>query len=247
MEDILRDLLYRNVGEFVQVVEQFCPNSVDIVDKETVHISGGRFPMFTVDLKYINASKDGPAKFTYSATPDMLMAALLTHFEVPFKNLKGMIKVEKRVMRKLFWAYEPVIGIPHIGEDWASNLRDRMVRVVQYALQHMETYLTTLTEFSDLINLDVSEYAAQAEAKYFANDAIQMPDLCELAKKHAFDSEHILNSFPSGISLGFIMVDCKTVRSMMASKHKAIATKLFQLMEYKMREYAEAVLFRSSV
>eukprot|EP01033_Poteriospumella_lacustris_P000280 gene286-182_t len=242
MEDVLRDLLYRTVGEYVHVVEQFCPSTVEIVDKETVHVAGGRFPMFTVDLKYVNATKDSPARFTYSATHDMLLAALLTHFDVPFKNLKGMIKVEKRVMRKLFWAYEPVIGVPHNGEDWANALRDRLVHAVETALQHMETYLTTLTEFSDLINLDVNDYAAQAEAKYFANDTMQMAELCELAKKHAFDSEHILNNFPSSISLGFVMIDCKSVRSVMAAKHKAIATKLFQLMERKTREYAEAVM-----
>lgn len=242
MEDTLRDLMYRTVSDYCHTIMQFCPSNVEIISKELVNVTGGRFPVFVVDLKYVNATKDCPAKFTYSATQDVLLSTILNHFDSPFKMLKGMVKIEKRVMRKIFWAYEPVIGIPHNGEDWANDLRNKLTDRVQNALHHMEVYLDTLTAFIELINLDVNEYAVEAEAKFFAKEAMNMAELCELAKKHAFDSEHILNNFPSGISLGFVMVDCKSVRSMMAAKHKAISTKLFQLMERKTREFAESVM-----
>lgn len=247
MEDVLRDMKYRMIREYCSTISQFLPESITIQSKDQVHVVGGRFPLFTVDLKFISATPQAPAKFTYAVAPDAFYNAVINHLDAPFKTLKGMTKVEKRVMKKIFWAYEPVIGIPHNQEDWFIELKDQLSNRLKYCLKFMDDYLLTLSDFMDLINLDVAEYAAEAEKKFFAKDQMNMVELCNLAKKHEADAEDISTHFPTAISLGFIMIDCKSLRTMLAAKHKTIATKLFQLLERKTKEFADAVIeeFRS--
>jgi dynein heavy chain len=242
MEDMLRDLKYRMIREYCQTIHSFLPDSIEIITKDNVNVAGGRFPLFTVDLKFIASTPQAPAKFTYSVLPEALYNAVINHLDTPFKALKGMTKVEKRVMKKIFWAYEPVIGIPHNGEDWFVELKDNLSDRLKFSLKYMDDYLNTLTDFMDLIGIDVNAYADEAEAKFFAKDQMQMADLCALAKNHESQAEQISNNFPTAISLGFVMIDCKTLRTMLSAKHKLIATKLFQLLERKIREYADTVI-----
>ncbi|RYG69727.1 hypothetical protein EON64_02010, partial [archaeon] len=247
MEDTLRDMMYRMVRDYGNMVSSFCPESVRIDSNTQTTVIGGRFPLFTVDLKFVPAVNQNPAKFTYSATPDMLQAAINNILEGVFKLFKGMTKVERRVLKKLFWAYDPVVGIPSMGETWAMTARDNLAAKVAASLKPMDEYLETLFPFVELISIDVAEYAVEAEKKFFGKDVMQMAELCSLARSHANQSEEIMSSFPTVVSLGLVMVDCKNTRSMLAAKHRAIATKLFQLLEKKTREYADATIieFRS--
>ena len=34
-------------------------------------------------------------------------------------------------MKKLFWAYDPVVSCPHISEKWAQDLRKTLVETLQ--------------------------------------------------------------------------------------------------------------------
>jgi dynein heavy chain len=132
MEDVLRDMMYRMVADYTKLMKQFCPDSVTVIANDNVSVKGGKFPLFTVDLKFINATPQVTAKFIYSATVETLFAAIMAPFEQSFKNLKGITKVERRVMKKLFWAYDPVIGVPHISEDWALELKRQLESNVKY-------------------------------------------------------------------------------------------------------------------
>lgn len=155
MEDALRDMMYRMVGDYTKMMRQFCPDSVEVLSNDTVLVKGGKFPVFTVDLKFLNPSSSSsssgpqghagasghsgplsgggagantaapgqPAKFVYSAPVETLFNAIMNPFDQAFKNFKDIIKVERRVMKKLFWAYDPVVSCPHISEKWAQDLR----------------------------------------------------------------------------------------------------------------------------
>jgi dynein heavy chain, axonemal len=241
MEDTLRDMMYRMVKDYCNMLSTFCPKSVTIASNSQAKVVGGKFPLFTVDLKFIPSTPQVPAKFTYSATPDMLQGAILSAFDGSFKLFKGMVKVERRVLKKLFWAYDPVVGIPPIAESWAQQARDALVELLAKSLAPMDQYLETLVPFLELISIDINEYAAEAEQKYF-KDSMNMADLCTVAKSHADQSEVILTQFPTSVSLGLVQIDCKSMRAMLASKHRAISTKLFQLLERKAREYADATI-----
>ena len=155
MEDSLRDLMYRMVGDYTKLMKQFCPESVEVLSNDTVTVKGGKFPLFTVDLKFVNAVAGGgqlphntannhnhaaastgapsshtPAKFVYSASVETLFNAIMTPFDQSFKNFKDITKVERRVMKKLFWAYDPMVSCPHISEKWAQDLREKLVDTI---------------------------------------------------------------------------------------------------------------------
>ncbi len=94
MEDNLRDFLYRTVADYVTTISRYCPEHVTVSSNESVDVVGGnRYPLFTVDLKFINATlPSNPAKFIYSAPPEALFDAIMTPFDHIFDSLKGIIK-----------------------------------------------------------------------------------------------------------------------------------------------------------
>jgi len=92
----------------------------------------------------------------------------------------------------------------------------------------MNDYIETLQDFKELIAIDINEYANEAQKKFFPTngEALNMTDLCALARKHALDSEQIFYQLPSSVNLGLVMIDCKSVKSMLAAKHKAVSSKV---------------------
>ena len=57
------------------------------------------------------------------------MTAITDPFDKAFNILRGIIKVERRIMKKVVLAKlnDPIIQVPHIGEEWAQKLRVKMV------------------------------------------------------------------------------------------------------------------------
>ena len=244
MEDALRDLIQRSTAGYVAMIEEFCPSEVTVQSNAVCDVIGGKFPLFTTDLKFVEGTPEAPeAKFVYSAPPETLYDTVMGCFDNCFEMFKGITKIERRAMKNLFWAYDPVMMICGVTEPWAVVLRDRLSTNLKRALQPMHDYLKTLHEFMELISIDIKAYAADAEAKWGnAEGTMNLPELCNLAKKHAVDSEAIFYALPSNVNLGMIMVDCRNVKKMLAAKHKQIAVKLFDVLEKKAKEYADSVV-----
>jgi dynein heavy chain len=244
MQDTLRNFLYRTCADYLSTVCKFCPDEIRVLSNESVDIvNGSRFPLFTVDLMFVNPSADRPAILIFTTTPEALFDAVMLPFDHIFVALKGMWTIERNVMTKLFWAYDPLIQIPHIGEDWAAAIRGKLVASCKRALQPMHDYLATLGAFMELIGIDIVSYVKEAEAKFCPGEALNLPDLCALARKHAADAENVQHMLPSNLNLGMVLVDCKSVKILLAQKHRDIASKLFECLERKTREYAETILY----
>ena len=62
MEDCVRNLMYRMIGEYCTLIKSFCPQSITVNSNENVEVVGGRFPLFTVDLKFVNPTAEVPAQ-----------------------------------------------------------------------------------------------------------------------------------------------------------------------------------------
>ena len=243
MEDALRDLIQRSTSHYVTMIGEFCPTAVTVRSNAVCDVEGGKFPLFTADLKFIESTPEAPAKIVYSAQPDTLFETVVGCFDHCFEMLKGIVKIERRAMKNLFWAYDPVMMTCGANEPWAIAQRERLSTNLKRALQPMHDYLETLHEFMELISIDIKEYAAEAEAKWGnAEGTMNLPELCNLAKKHAVDSEAIFYALPSNVNLGLVMVDCRSIKKMLAMKHKNIAAKLFDVLEKKAKEYADTVV-----
>ena len=61
------------------------------------------FPLFAVDLRFMNPTADTPASFVYSSSSQQIFDALVLPFDQSFDLLKGVVKAERRVMKNLFW------------------------------------------------------------------------------------------------------------------------------------------------
>ena len=248
MEDAVRDFLVANLDDYVSAVTRCCPSLVNVISNDSVEVVCERLPLLTVDLKFINAleAEDGstiPAHFLYASAPQAFVDALTSPFDSIFEMLKGIIKVERRVMKNLFWSHDPVMRVPHCSEEWVQELRGRMVDALHRSVVvPMEQYLDTLVPFLDLISINTDDYVKEAEAKYCPRSgALDIAGLCQLAKKHTADAERVFNAFPSTISLGIILIDLKALKKMLASKHTSIATALFGVHVRAMRQYAEEI------
>jgi hypothetical protein len=57
--------------------------------KLSVDVTGGRIPLFSVDLKVAEATVDSPAKFVYSSPADSIFTSVMSHFDKTFEVLKG--------------------------------------------------------------------------------------------------------------------------------------------------------------
>lgn len=242
MEDTARDLLSRSASEYVNSIAKYVPTNVDIISNEKVVVSGIKLPLFTVDLKFVNPTPTTAAKFVYSSLPEHIFETIMSTFDHLFDALKGIVRIERRVMKKLFWASDPVVRLPHSQEDWAMELRSKLESMVHSALKPMDIYLSKLSDFTDLISIDVKDYIADAEKKFCQSEIINLVEITNLAKKHSEESESVYHMLPSSINLGMVLVDCKIVKQMLSAKHKLIASRLFEVQEKKTREFAEEII-----
>ena len=242
MEDTLRNFCRRIVTTYAQSVMSFCPERVLIHSNDKVEIEGGRSPLFSIEIKFINPTADEPASFVYSSSIEAITDALMAPMEQIFELLKGIVKVERRVMKKLFWSHDPVMHVPQSQEDWVNDMRQEMHEAMKIALEPMNSYLYTLNEFMELISIDIKSYAEEAEQKFCPNpETFKLDELCELAQKHAAESESVFTKLPSFCSLGLVIIDGRSIKTLLANKHKTIATKLYEVLQRKTLEYAESI------
>ena len=251
MEDTVRDFLIKNLHDYVTAIDRCCPSVVEVERNDLVNIKCERFPLLTVDLKFVEPvytegkerTLQTPASFTYANSPESFATALLQPFDQVFEMLKGIIKVERRVMKNLFWSHDPIMRVPHSSEDWVNEHRQRLEELIEKAITvPMEKYLQTLHPFVDLISLDVADYIKTQEEKFCPDGgAMDLVGLCNLAKTHDADAETVFNAFPSTINLGIILIDLKALKKMLSNKHTTIAAKIFEVQSKYMRMYADEV------
>lgn len=67
---------------------------------------------------------------------------------------QNMVRVERRVMKKLFWSHDPVMSSVYVSEDWVQHLRDVVGTALERAVAPAADYLETLEPFVEFLNVD---------------------------------------------------------------------------------------------
>jgi dynein heavy chain len=241
MESSIRTLMYRRVADYVGMISSFCPTNIVVHSNEKATFEGreSEYPLFNVDLKFVNSSEEEPeAKFVYSVQPGTIKTALMEPFDKAFSLLSGIIKVERRIMKKLFWPNDPKIQIPHIGEEWAQHLRTRLEATIDLALVPMQEYIETLGDLMGLIQIDMDTYVGDAVERCCGGEVLNLAELAKLAVTHEEDAKTVVDLLPSSVTIGLITIDCKTVKTMLSGKHLEISHRLFAALQDKCVEYA---------
>lgn len=65
-----------------------------------------------------------------------------------------MVRVERRVMKKLFWSHDPVMSSVYASEGWVQNLRDTVGSALERSVAPAAEYLETLEPFVEFLNVD---------------------------------------------------------------------------------------------
>lgn len=80
-----------------------------------------------------------------------LVSLMWLFFLLPTQN---MVRVERRVMKKLFWSHDPVMSSVYASEDWVQHLRDTVGTALERAVAPAAHYLETLEPFVEFLNVD---------------------------------------------------------------------------------------------
>ncbi|KAG5178896.1 hypothetical protein JKP88DRAFT_280807 [Tribonema minus] len=65
-------------------------------------------------------------RFAYAHRPEAFAEAALAALDRGLAATRGVPRVERCVMRRLFWSHEPVVAGVHGGADWAAELREQV-------------------------------------------------------------------------------------------------------------------------
>ena len=117
----MRTLLTNSVNEYASFLKACTATTVTVTDCNTVTNDSNfrRPPLFAVDL----AVED--SEFTYSSALESFINVPLERFNDLMHQTQAITRVERVVMRNLFWSFEPVMKSVHPSEDWVLTQREK--------------------------------------------------------------------------------------------------------------------------
>ena len=125
MEACMRTLLTNSVKEYAAFLKACTASEVTVEDCSTV-TNDDKFrrpPLFAVDLA---VEGEGPEQtWTYSSSLESFVNVPLERFNDLMAQTQSITRVERVVMRNLFWSFEPVMKSVHPSEDWVRPRREK--------------------------------------------------------------------------------------------------------------------------
>ncbi|KAL4086285.1 hypothetical protein PRIC1_014412 [Phytophthora ramorum] len=164
--------------------------------------------------------------FSFSTNIVTFKTAVLDIFMKMLDNLKNIKQVEQTVMSKLFWSSMPCLPCVSANEDWVVALRESMDALMDKAAIPLRAYLVRYEMYIPFVNVKEDEYLAEFQAQ-------QPPNLSmiqEAIKKHYQDANTVEDLIPTmNVELGMYSVNCLSIRTLLAEKHRRLAKKLLDL------------------
>ena len=109
------------MNEYAAFLKLCTASQVTVTDCNTV-VNDANFrrpPLFAVDL-----AVEG-TEFTYSSPLESFVNVPLERFNDLMTQTQSITRVERVVMRNLFWSFEPVMKSVHPSEDWVRSSASR--------------------------------------------------------------------------------------------------------------------------
>jgi dynein heavy chain len=200
-----------------------------------------KVPLFLIEL--VVEGEVGTQTFAFS--PGRLEAfgdAALSVFDKALAAVQGVARVERRVMKKLFWSHDPTVTAIHPSEQWVKDLRQSIASAMERAMVPPRDFLRTIEDLVDFLNLNVDAYLAETEAAMLDPETgcFSFEDAKELLKQHEHQQEAVEERLPSAIALGLYQLNLSKVRKLLSSKHALIVSKLKDLLSQQARLQAQA-------
>jgi hypothetical protein len=80
-----------------------------------------RAPLFSLEMAAVGDK--GAQKFVYSHKLQGFSEAALAALDRGLAATQGVVRIERRVMKKLFWSHDPVMANVHGTAHWVQELR----------------------------------------------------------------------------------------------------------------------------
>eukprot|EP00752_Nemacystus_decipiens_P010663 g9495.t1 len=199
-----------------------------------------RTPLFIVEIVVVG--EKGSEVFAYTQKLSAVKESALALIDKAIASTQNMVRVERRVMKKLFWSHDPVMSSVYASEAWVQHLRDTVGAALERAVEPAAHYLETLEPFVEFLNVDVNEYLAETEVAMTKAETGEFlfDDLRELAANHAQQKIEFEKLIPENISLGLFVVSMSKIRQRLSSKHQEIAEKLTLMLSKSVKDQAQA-------
>ena len=248
MQDSLRTAAVRNLSAYADFIRRNCQSDVEILSCAVVNFDGDspppEIPLFAIDLIIVEDGSGGSKSFAYNVDPEKFVAAPLKNFSSAVNALKGIPCVERQVMDKLFWSFDPMIASVSKYEPLVKGLAEEMEVNLKKATSYLTQYLETYTKHLEFLNLDVKTYLEKvenecADIEETDDDEDDRPDrllpldpykIQTMVNKHAQLKIDIESEIPTTISLGLVSLSSATIRQNLSSKHEEIVESLLQLL-----------------
>jgi dynein heavy chain len=257
MQDTLRFAVEDSLLNYKTFVEGACAPPVTVVstNKVTVDFSlGGTLgedaarlrsrkpPLFLLDLA-IDSTGEKPV-FAYSSSSDSFTSSVLQFFDKSLFSIQKLIRIERKVMKNLFWSRDPVMNTVHPSEEWVSVYRNDIETAMSAAASKLDEYLKLYDPLLEFLQTDVQTYLESIEVQYGGKmpDDLEDPDdwnpedaeidvksIKELSSKHMDLMRKLEEDIPVSVNLGAFSLSCSKVRTELSNKHEAIAGALMEM------------------
>ncbi|KAF4320280.1 hypothetical protein JM18_005063 [Phytophthora kernoviae] len=164
--------------------------------------------------------------FSFSTNIGTFKTVVLDIFTKMLDNLKNIKQVEQMVMSKLFWSSMPCLSCVSANEDWVISLRESIDSLMGKAALPLQAYLQRYEPYILFINVKEEEYLAEFQVQQPPNLAM----IQEAIKKHFQEALAVEDLIPTtNVELGMYSVNCMSIRTLLADKHRRLARKLLDL------------------
>jgi hypothetical protein len=87
-----------------------------------------RAPLFSLEIAAVGDK--GSQKFAYSHKLQGFSEAALAALDRGLAATQGVVRIERRVMKKLFWSHDPVMANVHGTAHWVQELRSEVSIII---------------------------------------------------------------------------------------------------------------------
>jgi dynein heavy chain len=247
MQDSIRFLVLNSLSDFTRLFSQITNQKVVINGASDVVITdlkgssdNVKKPLFQVDLVFRNGT------VAYGTDISVYESILLSLFDKAISVVEGLPQLEPLILDQMFWSTKPEIQTPHQQEPVTLSYRQKFRQVIKQGLAPLEEYLKQYEKYHELLNLDVTKFAKEYDAKNLSSHEIEVDYI-----KYLQEWELIDKDVPSHVNLGLFHVSCDSIRTAMkkdlakvaieslsrrAGKLSSIVTNNFSLIQQRLKE-----------
>jgi len=237
-----RDSLIGNLEKNLEEVKEIRKEEQSSDDKVNTTT-----PLFSVDL-VVKSENTPDGVIAFSNDPEAFSDMSVKMMRKGLESLRDVVRVERRVMNRLFWKSSPVIDSVSSQERWIQDIEKEILTKFEEIVKPVKAYLNTFKKHLEFVRRDPKQYAKEI-MKEFQNpgeeeddedhgdedmsEEVLMKLLESIDRKTRFHKkkiEEIEREIPDEVHINIFSVKCVPIREYLVEKHKQMRMILVDLL-----------------